>query len=363
LVALTVERISITVEEMHEAIARPWFRLAGPAEKQLRVAYTGATSGVYRSVRAVTSLAGRASDSLRDGSQADPVSQRSDSVQAFMNAVWGDEIARRGSSMAINMHIRDGSGAVVDLDARSLGQAFTNASGRVVILLHGLGQTERLFMRSGAGPSMTEALAEASLTPVMIRYNSGRTVGENGTDLSILLRELAAGWPVPVTEIALVGFSMGGLVARAAIAAGRSDEEPWAELVRHVVTIATPHGGSPIEKAAEAASRALMLAPQSRPLGRFLAQRSQGIRDLHSGPDLPRSFDRVEHHLIAGVTTANASHPIGALVGDLVVRRASATGLVGVRADDRVVIGGRRHFDILDDPSIAERVIDWIGST
>lgn len=359
LFALTVERVSLTVEEMHGAIMRPWFRLAGPAEQHLRRAYTGGTSVVYRGVRSIASLAGKASDSIRDTSQLHAPSRRADAVQAFSNAVWGDEMARRGSSLAIGMHVRDASGEAVDVDPRSLGQAFPNASGRIVVLLHGLGQTERAFVRTATGPALTSAMADASLVPVLIRYNSGRSVRDSGRDLSELLDRLVTCWPVPVVDVSLVGFSMGGLVARAALADGRGDG--WAGVARHVVTIATPHEGSPIEKAAEATSRALTVIPQSRPLGGFLAQRSAGIRDLHSGADLPRSFDDVEHHLIAGVATSGTSHPVGSLVGDLVVRRGSATGQTAVLADDRIVIGGRRHYDILEDPSIVERIIDWIA--
>jgi pimeloyl-ACP methyl ester carboxylesterase len=165
-----------------------------------------------------------------------------------------------------------------------------------------------------------------------------------------------------VTEIALVGYSMGGLIGRAAIVSGRTRGDRWTETVRHLVTIATPHAGSPIEKGAEAASRALTIAPQSRPLGRFVSQRSAGIRDLRSGAGLPAVLDGVEHHLIAAVMTSDPSHPVGSLIGDLVVRPGSATGRSSVSAADRNVIAGRRHYDVLDDPSLPDRILDWIES-
>ena len=359
LFAFTVERLSTTVEEMHTAIVRPWFRMAGPAESELRRAYTAAASGVYRSARAVASIAGRVTDVVRAGSQAEPT-RRSDAVQAFANAVWGDELERRGSSMAIGMGIRDRSGVLVDLDPSSLAEAFPDASGRLVVLLHGLGQTERCFSPSGTTPGLAEALASSSFTPVLVRYNSGRAVAVNGSDLSALLEDVVTSWPVPVSEIALIGHSMGGLVGRAAIASGRSNADRWVETVRHVVTIATPHAGSPIEKGAEATSRALMVAPQTRALGGFLAQRSEGIRDLHSGADLPPVFAGIDHLVIASVMTADVSHPIGSLFGDLVVTPGSATGGERVVANDQALIGGRRHHEILADPSIPDRILDWI---
>ena len=122
LLALTVDRISTTVEEMHGAIARPWFRLAGPAGKQLRWAYVSATSGVYRSVRTVARGAGRMSNRVLADS-APESRPRSDAVQAFANAVWGDEMERQRSSMAIGMAVRDRSGTAVSRDPASVAMA------------------------------------------------------------------------------------------------------------------------------------------------------------------------------------------------------------------------------------------------
>jgi pimeloyl-ACP methyl ester carboxylesterase len=359
LVALTVDRVGTVVEGMHKAIARPWFQLAGPAETPLRESYDLATSAVYAGIRTSARLAGRLSDAARQGATTVP-GRRSDSVQAFANAVWGDELARRGSSMSIGMAVRDRSGAAVSPDQASLTEAFPGASGRLVVLVHGLGQTERCFYSSDGGAGLAERLSSRGSTPVAIRYNSGHAVADNGDELALLLDELLVHWPVRPTEIVLVGYSMGGLVARAAIDSALAGGSRWIETVRTVVTIAAPHAGSPIEKTAEAASRSLEIAPQTRPLGDFVRSRSAGIRDLRSGVDLPPSFDGIEHHVIAAVVTSRTASPVGSLVGDLVVRPVSALGRVGLRVDGQAVIGGRRHFDILEDPSTAEHILGWI---
>lgn len=350
---LSVDRLSATVEDMHQAIARPWFRLAGPAGGQLRDLYAQATAGVYRSVRTIARGAGRVSNIMQRDSAVQPT-RRSDAVQAFANAVWGDELVRQGSSMAIGMAVRSGSGLAVPLDSGSLRRAFPEASNRIVILLHGLGQTERCF------EGLSGAIEPSPSTPVLVRYNSGRPVSVNGSELAALVAELIGHWPAPVKEIAFVGYSMGGLVARAAIDAGLAGGDRWIDIVRHVVTIAAPHAGSPIEKAVEVASRSLMVAPQTRPLGGFLGSRSAGIRDLRVGVDLPPSFDGVEHHVIAAVMTARPTSRVGSIVGDLVVRPSSALGRVKLIVDNQAIIGGRRHHDILDDPSVADRVLAWI---
>lgn len=358
LVALTVDRVGTAVEGMHKAIARPWFRLAGPAEPQLRRTYETVTSAVYGSIRTIARGAGRLSDAARVDSTAVPT-HRSDSVQAFANAVWGDELARRGSSMAIGMAVRDRSGAAVPLDPASLTATFSDASGRLVVLVHGLGQTERCFFSSEGAAGLADALASSGFTPVAVRYNSGDAIADNGDALARLLDEVVEHWPVLVTEIVLVGYSMGGLVAQAAVASGRTGAARWIDTARHVVTIAAPHLGSPIEKAVEVAARSLMVAPQTKPLSEFLAHRSVGIRDLRSGMVLAAASDGIDHHLIGAVITKDASHPVGSVVGDLIVRPASATA-PHLAARNRHLIGGRRHFDILHEPAVAATILDWI---
>ncbi len=362
LAVLAVDRLSATVEGMHHAIARPWFRMAGPAEAQLRGLYTAATAGVYGSIRTIARGAGRVSNLVQGDSTTQPT-PRSDTVQAVANALWGDELVRRDSSMAIDMAVRSRNGVAVPLDRGSVAQAFPAASDRIVVLLHGLGQTERCFGSSDTSSGLAGAIESSPSTPVLVRYNTGRSVAVNGEALAHLLGELVEHWPVPMAEVAIVGYSMGGLVARAAIDAGRVASDRWVDLVRHVVTIAAPHAGSPIEKAVEVTSRSLMVAPQTRALGGFLRSRSAGIRDLRSGVDLPPSFDGLEHHAIAAVTTSSPESRVGSVVGDLMVRPASATGRVRLLVDNQAIIGGRRHFDILDDPKVVDRVLGWIQPT
>ena len=112
-----------------------------------------------------------------------------------------------------------------------------------------------------------------------VRFNSGRHVSENGRSLAALLDEVVAEWPVPVEQIALVGHSMGGLVARSACCAGGD----WTALVTHTVSLGSPHLGAPLESAVHYASAALGVTPETRPFAGFLRRRSAGIRDLRSG--------------------------------------------------------------------------------
>ena len=59
---------------------------------------------------------------------------------------------------------------------------------------------------------------DLGVTPVFVRYNTGRHISDNGRDLAALVEQIVAAWPVPVEEVSLVGHSMGGLVSRSAAA-------------------------------------------------------------------------------------------------------------------------------------------------
>src|SRR3954454_1007303 len=83
----------------------------------------------------------------------------------------------------------------------------------IAVFVHGLGETEYAWGRRNYGERLTEDLG---YTPVFVRYNTGRHISENGASLAALLDDLVADWPVEVRRIAIVGHSMGGLVARSA---------------------------------------------------------------------------------------------------------------------------------------------------
>ena len=105
------------------------------------------------------------------------------------------------------------------LSARLLEVAFPEATSKVAVFLHGLGENEESWRlhadRHGLGTESTygSRLAEDfGYTPVYLRYNTGLHISENGQHLTSLLDDVVAAWPTPVTELILVGHSMGGLV-------------------------------------------------------------------------------------------------------------------------------------------------------
>jgi pimeloyl-ACP methyl ester carboxylesterase len=216
------------------------------------------------------------------------------------------------------------------------------------------------------------------MTPVYVRYNTGLHVSESGRALAALLDALVASWPEPVEELVLVGHSMGGLVVRSACHAGAERGHRWPALVCNVVTLGTPHHGAPLEKAMHAAAWVLRALPESTPFADILDLRSAGIRDMRYGSlheDDWRDEDRrallgdnrrdvplmphCRYTFITATVTRDAGHPVGWLLGDLLVRTESAGGrcrqhTIPVAPESVVHIGGVTHFDLLAHPAVYE---------
>ncbi len=387
LVTLTVERFAEPVEGMHRAIVSRWFDLVGPPIDPARDVYLKSVGAVYNSVRMtgwalgkILAVGGSVVQRVR------PVPRLWDSrvgsgVQAVANAVWGDQLAVQASPLAIDMSMRDDDGAQISPTRDALALAFEVPTPRVVVLIHGLGETERCWTADPTSdepiPGLARLLSSAGFTPLLMRYNTGRSVAENGIHLSDLLEDLFRAWPVALDEIALVGNSMGGLVARSAVQTGQSVQLEWSNVVRRLVTLGSPHLGAPLAKGAHLASLGLRVSPETRPLSQFLERRSAGLKDLRSGSiggDDPQTGDEggtqvvpepegITQHFIAGVLTGDPRHPLGTLLGDLIVRVPSGTGRGRrrrVEATHVAVIGGRRHSDLAGDPVVAEQVRQWL---
>lgn len=344
--ALGVERIVDPVEGMHSAIAGFWFDAIGPIGGHVQRPYQTVTRLVYGSVRLGASALGAGMDRVLSVE-----SSTHDAVQGWTNGLFGDGLGRHETRLATSM-----SASIPESEP---------LTGRLVVLVHGLGRTESCWDGNGSDPGLAQTLAATDgLTPVSIRYNTGRSVADNGAQLSDLLEELVLAWPVLVESIALVGHSMGGLVVAETLVSARSRGQRWAGIVSDVVAIATPYRGAPLEKLVAAVAWGLSIAKTTRPLADFFDGRSGGIKDLGFTRGEPDNLapSEVRHHLIAGVATSNPRHLMGSVIGDWMVRPASSTRPRGFQPDNMVVLGGVTHFDILNKLVTIEQVIAWLTS-
>lgn len=303
-----------------------------------------------------------------------------------LGGLHGDLLERDGSELALEMTLRR-AGSDVGLDAPGLSAAFPEATSRLCVFVHGLCGTEETWWMFGdkADHYGSRLQRDRGFTPLYVRYNTGLRISANGQRLTRLLADIVEEWPVAVDEIVLVGHSMGGLVVRSACHYGEHFEEPWVADVRHVFCLASPHLGAPLEKAANVAGWALGHLPETRPLARILNGRSEGIKDLRFGylveedwqdtdPDALLENNRHDipflptatYYYVSATLSRDPRHPLGHLVGDLLVRFPSATGRgakgerIPFHIDNGHHAGGLTHFHVLNDPDIYRQLHAWL---
>jgi hypothetical protein len=293
-------------------------------------------------------------------------------VSSAVNGLIGDRLVRERPQLAIPMAVRL-HGADVGLERDALAAAYPAATGRLVLFMHGLCENESYFQRhrERTGTTYAEMLAGLGWTPLMLRANTGLPLRENGAALTALVQRVVDGWPVPVTRIAMVGHSLGGLVIRAAGAVADAGvdrvEEPWRDRVSDVITLGTPHLGAPIAWGIGHGSRGLGRVPETAAFGRILDWRSQGVHDLVAGlaedvPPLPHA----SYRLVAATLTASQRHPVGDVLGDLLVRPRSAYGRDRRGRDlfpgaDVLHVGRTDHFGLLNHPEVHAAMRGWLA--
>jgi pimeloyl-ACP methyl ester carboxylesterase len=379
------------IGQVHRAIAGRAFggvrRGVGRAAWPAQAVHDAVARRVYAGLRGAAGLAGTSVDVvLRQASDVGPplsTTRPGSLLIGVLQGLRGDALEREEPALAQPMAVRV-AGQPVPPEPAGLAAAFPQATPRIVVFLHGLMETEHSWS-FGGGPTYGDRLAEdLGCTPVYVRYNSGRHVSENGRSLADLLGAVVEGWPVPADEIALVGHSMGGLVARSACFQASEDRVPWVRRVRHVVSVGTPHMGAPLEQAVHYASAALNGVPETRPLGDFLRRRSAGIRDLRQGslvdedwrdrdPDALRAsacnevplLDGATHCFVTATLTRSDRHPLGRLLGDCLVLTPSASGRgrnrrIAFRPQDGVHVGGAHHFALLNHPAVYAKLREWL---
>lgn len=276
-----VTGITDLVEAMHAAITHLPSALGRPAPAST----TGLTGFVYQSVRTITGWVGDGVDAsltrlapvLGDSGRG---AQR-DATLAAMNGVLGDYLEASANPLAITMQLCV-DGEAVSLDRAPLATHFPDASGKLLVLVHGLCMNDLQW--NYAGHDHGEALArDLGYSALYLHYNSGRHISTNGADFSAMLGQVATAWPVPLEEITLLGHSMGGLVIRSAIDHGFSHKRPWSELGIKAIFLGTPHHGAPLERAGSWADMLIGVSPYSAPFVRLGQMRSAGIQDLRHG--------------------------------------------------------------------------------
>lgn len=381
------------VEHVHRAAASRVFALTPRASLPARVLHDGIATGIYGVISGAGLAAGIAGSGLMSLAVRSSVpvgsTPRSNLALAVLNAALGDELADQCSPLAIQMAVRQ---ARADVAPRreALEVAFPEATSKVAVFIHGLGETEeswRLHADRHAEDSEStygSRLAhDLGFTPVYVRYNTGLHISKNGQHLAALLDDVVAAWPTPITELILIGHSMGGLVARSACHYARQRGHSWVPTLHHVFYLGTPHLGAGLEQWVSRLSGVFAKIDESRPIATVLDRRSAGIKDLHAGllvdedwhedngpgarhvvPLIPEA----NHYAVSATITKSRRNPLGRFVGDLLVQPASAHGrsrrggTIPFRAEHTRHLGGLHHFNLLNHPSVYEAMREWLES-
>ncbi len=362
------------VEAMHAAIASPHLGVRGAAPERT----AGITGLVYRSIRGVTGLTGNALDALlAQRSAANPDARRSpqrEAVIAALNGVLGDHLAATGNSLTLPMRLHH-AGEPLSLRTETLVETIPNHGSKLLILVHGLCMNDLQWTRDGHdhGAMLADALG---YTPLYLHYNSGLSIADNGRRFAAQLETLQQQWPVPVDEIAIIGHSMGGLVARSACRQAERLDHAWLKSLRHLVCMGSPHHGAPLERGGNWIDMVLGATPFAAPLARVGKIRSAGITDLRHGHPLDTHGRRdVVTPLPTGVRcyaiAATAGQKRGDLqdrwIGDGLVPVASALGhhpeperALAFPKSRQWIAYDTSHLELLSDPAVADRLLRWL---
>jgi pimeloyl-ACP methyl ester carboxylesterase len=340
------------VEAMHGNIAGMQ-RLRGrdPAATRTR----GITGLVYRIIRGTVGLVDRSLDALL-GRLAPLLRERSgwpgrDAFLAALNGVLGDYLANTDNPLATTMTLH--------------GAAAPSPGGvKVAVFIHGLCLDERSWRRNGH--DYGAALArDLGYTPLCVRYNSGRHVADNGRALADLLEQWVREAPATVTEIVLVGHSMGGLVARSACHHAERAGHEWRRRLTRAFFLGTPHHGAPLERGGHWLDILLGVSRYTAPLARLGKIRSAGITDLRHG-DARALPQGVACHAIAA-TTSETRGAVADKLGDGLVPVASALGRhpkpdrsLAFEPARQWVAHGVGHLELLGNDAVYARMRDWM---
>src|SRR5271166_5657108 len=104
-----------------------------------------------------------------------------DASLAILNGTIGDYLARTGNGLATEMQLFDRvGGQALSLDTRRVGPRLEGASGKAVVLVHGLMCTEEVWEMTDRGDSGLRLARDFAFAPLYLRYNSGRSIADNG---------------------------------------------------------------------------------------------------------------------------------------------------------------------------------------
>ena len=357
----------------------------------------GITGLVYGGIKGITRLAGgtvnaaltRAAPLITERFGTPASSPEREAVLAAINGVLGDQLLATANPLTIQMSLRH-EGKPLLLDKAALVQRLPRATGKLLVVLHGLCMNDLQW--SSSGYNHTDMLATAlGYTPVYLHYNTGLHTSTNGQLFANLLEQLFKEWPHPVDDLTLLAHSMGGLVSRSACHVAQTNGLAWRKRLKNIIFLGTPHHGAPLERVGNWIDITLGSNRVTKPFAAIGQIRSRGITDLRYGHVLESSWhvggeelDRFERSsdareplplpagvncfAVAATTSGQASALKDAVIGDGLVPLRSALGqhdealhCLGFPLENQSIAYGTSHMALLSSRVVGGHVQRWLG--
>lgn len=372
------------VEAIHkEIVLRPFASIATTTVDKLHDVTTGriyhviknimrfSGGGVARTLRLIN-------NQLQADQQRKQLPEQLKMLVNIINGVMGDHLVMQDNPLAVPMLFYDRYGSV---------HKTTQLSGKVVIMVHGLCMSYHGW-HPGEDISLGEHIvyAQPETTILYLDYNTGRRISENGHSLSNLLETLVENNP-HITDISLIGHSMGGLVSRSAIFYGKQESKKWLKRVDNYIALGSPHHGAILERISFFMQESLAKVPIAGNLSHLLDLRSAGIIDLRHGSIRDDDWQTLEKRMgmlddlrrpaplpssvnaflvAASLETMPKKHQRD-FVGDGLVSVTSALGEHAGEHDLKVpeahkaIFYGVNHMDIQHHERVRNQIITWLN--
>lgn len=382
LATMGVVEVTEIVEAIHrEVILRPLGRFNEGNVNNWQRSITGRIYGTIRHIMLMVgnNLASvlRIYKNIISQKSARPLPDSLKKLVNVLNGVMGDHLVNNGNALAVPMVLYDRDG---NLQRDAL-------SGRVTILCHGLCMSH-LSWQSREGNGIDDAIknTQPDTTVLLLDYNTGRRISRSGRKFSQLLKDLVDNNP-NISQIDLVGHSMGGLVARSALFYGQQERLDWVKRVGNLITLGSPHHGAVLERIGNHVQDIIAKLPFAGSLAKLGDMRSAGIIDLRHGSIrdadwkslegrsvLPQDF-RHPARLPSGIKTyfvasalveTHYDSKMTDLLGDSLVSVASALGeddaehALFVPDGHKAVFYGVNHMNLIHSRRVREQVVEWL---
>lgn len=382
LATMGVVEVTDIVEAIHrEIILRPLGRFN---DRHLNKWQRGITGRIYGTIRQAMLVVGSnlttglwLYNSMTKQKQVQQLPRSLRRLVNILNGVMGDHLVNHKNPLAISMAFYD----------RYNCPQHEEVSGRVIILCHGLCMSH-LSWNVAKGHSLGERIVHSELdaTILYLNYNTGRRISSNGRNLSIVIQELVDNNP-DITQIDLIGHSMGGLVSRSALFYSKQQGFNWIQRVGNLITLGTPHHGASLERIGYFVQGMIAKLPFAGSLAKLGDLRSAGIIDLRHGSIrdadwqalegrdvLPPEFRHptplplhVHSHFVAATLVEALYHSKAtSLLGDGLVTVESALGEYDdvhsliVPEERKAIFYGVSHYELLYNDRVHKQVIKWL---